>query len=99
VPLTTGALGARGAHGVLSYVIVNGAIIPSERVPFAIVHAEFDDGLRFTAPVHGAVSAALSGRRVRWTVGTVGERRSAQFELVGDWISVSTPCAGTWETG
>jgi uncharacterized protein len=67
---------------VLSYAVVNEAVIEGPQLPFAVVHAQFQDGVRFTAPLAGAVPADLSGRRVSWTIGRIGESVSAQFALL-----------------
>jgi uncharacterized OB-fold protein len=69
---------------VLTYIVVNRTYVPGREVPFTLVHAQLDDGVRYTGKLAKTSSGEIAvGSRVRVALNRDLELPEPEFELAG----------------
>jgi uncharacterized protein len=66
---------------VLSYTVLEEALLPSGELPLVIVHVQFDDGVRYTAPLRGPIPEVVTDRSVRWELGASDDHPVVRFVI------------------
>ena len=70
---------------VLTYIVVNRTYVPGREIPFTLIHAQLDDGIRYTGKLAKTSSGEVKiGARLRVVLNTDLELPEPEFEVVGD---------------